>query len=179
MFQTIYTFRSLSFQNSARRAVPQILFITHSAKIISVHTAPPMAQMLRNLQLCLDPDIRVEAICVRRKCNAMPRDSGCGNFFYKYQPNLCSGRWGSRCIYVCFGLLVAQGACSPRHPQGLLSVPGGRARTEPSFIPEDRPCPCPCPGRQPWSGAVMVGLGLCHCFLALLPPKPEPYLPRL
>lgn len=51
MFQTIYTFRILSFQNSARRAVLQILFITHSAKIIPVPPALPEAQMLRNLKL--------------------------------------------------------------------------------------------------------------------------------
>ena len=122
MFQTIYTFRILSFQNSARRAVLQILFITHSAKIISVHTAPPIAQMLRNLSSVLIPDIRAEAICVRRKWNTKPRNSGSGGF-YKYVPNLHGRHWGSSFIYVCFCLLVPPGACS-HVPTGAAACMG-------------------------------------------------------
>ena len=145
MFQTIYTFRILSFQNSARRAVLQILFITHSAKIISVHTAPPIAQMLRNLSSVLIPDIRAEAICVRRKWNTKPRNSGSGGF-YKYMPNLHGRHWGSSFIYVCFCLLVPPGACFPMCLQGLLPVWGEQGRMELSLLPED--CPHLCPGRQ-------------------------------
>lgn len=138
MFQTIYTFRILSFQNSARRAVLQILFITHSAKIISVHTAPPIAQMLRNLSSVLIPDIRAEAICVRRKWNTKPRNSGSGGF-YKYMPNLHGGHWGSSFIYVCFCLLVPPGACFPMCLQGLLPAWGEEGRMELNLLPEDCP----------------------------------------
>lgn len=132
MFQTIYTFRILSFQNSARRAVPQILFITHSAKIISVHTAPPMAQMLRNLQQCFDPDIRVEAICVRRKWNTKPRDSGGGDF-YKYEPNLCSGHWGSSFIYVCFCLLGPRGGLFSQAPTATAACARSKSQNGAKF----------------------------------------------
>lgn len=147
MFQTIYTLRILSFQNSARYAIPQILFITHSAKIISVHTAPPIAQMLRNLQLCFDPDIRAKLFVCAVNETRSPGAVARAIFI-----NIClifavgTGVWVL--FMLCFCLLVPQGACFPRCPQGPLPVQGGRARAGPGFIVED----CPCPQEQLGAG---------------------------
>lgn len=60
--------------------------------------------------------------------------------------------------------------------QGLLPAQEGKARMEPSFIPEDRPCPCR------WGDRLEQGTdrGLwtpLQLSVILLPP--EPHLPHL
>lgn len=160
MFQTIYTFRILSFQNSARHAVPQILFITHSAKIISVHPAPPIAQMLRNLQLRFDPDTRAPELFVFAVNETRSRATVALATFINIHP-IFAADTGGRVLFTCdFASWCLKGLVSP----GARGACWLCREEEPGQSPGSF-CPCPCSGRQLGAGQRSVmGFGLGHYF---------------